>query len=171
MSHQVVVVRQSSERVPVLRAVTPTCEEQQVHLFECLDIKQNRERPSSALGSGPVRRQLGFNKTETFEVGAISKAQKAQSFQISKRGPFRRFENPFCCKISKTLNGALWRHFEKLSKKNTKSENFEQSHSAENLQVGILWAFLTPIHLQNIKTIEGGPLKSLKNFREKISQS
>ena len=74
MSHQVVVVRQSSERVPVLRAVTPTCEEQQVHLFECLDIKQNRERPSS-----------------TFEVGAISKAQKAQSFQISKRGTLSAF--------------------------------------------------------------------------------
>ena len=39
----------------------------------------------------------GFNKTGTSKVGAVSKAQKAQSFQNSKRGgPFGRFQTSVC---------------------------------------------------------------------------
>ena len=50
------------------------------------------------------------NKTRTSKVGAISKAQKAQSFQKYRRGGlFELFENPDCCKISKKNEGATLR--------------------------------------------------------------
>ena len=59
----------------------------------------------------------------TSKVGALSKTQKAQSFYYSRGGPFGLFKKPVCRKISKTLRGTLWRHFNSLIvPKNLKGE-------------------------------------------------
>ena len=50
------------------------------------------------------------NKTGTSQVGAISKAQKAQRFKNCKRGdPFALFESPVCCKNKKKSRDPLQR--------------------------------------------------------------
>ena len=86
------------------------------------------------------------NKTGTSQVGAIIKAQKAQTFWNCKRGTF----------------GFL------KKKKNRKIRILSQSHSAEKLERGALWAFWNFNLLQNIKKLEGGdPLETKKNFEKK----
>ena len=68
------------------------------------------------------------NKTGTSQVGAISKAQKAQRFKNCKRGdPFALFETSVCCKISKNLKRGLWiQKNSKKVKKVQKIPNFEK---------------------------------------------
>ena len=49
----------------------------------------------------------------TSKIGAISKAQKSAFFKkFVKGGPFRLFENPVCCKISKKVEGDPLETFE-----------------------------------------------------------
>ena len=76
------------------------------------------------------------NKTGTSKVGAISKAQKSAIFlNLLKGGPFRLFENPVCCKISKKLRGDPLETFKKyknffgniFEKKRTRRERLKSA--------------------------------------------
>ena len=71
-------------------------------------------------------------KNETRRERPKSALKKRKVFKIVKRGPFRLFENPVCCKISKKMKETLWRYskntkflLKKFLKKKTKNENFE----------------------------------------------
>ena len=55
--------------------------------------------------------------------------------KIVKGGPFRLFENQFCCKISETLKGDPLETI-KIFEKKIKNENFEKFHNAENCKRG-----------------------------------
>ena len=77
-------------------------------------------------------------KTGKFEVGAISKSQKSAFFlKFVKGGPFRLFENPVCCKISKMLRGTLLGHLKNITIfwknfRKTKIEIFEKVSVPKN---------------------------------------
>ena len=111
------------------------------------------------------------NKTGTSKVGAISKAQKAQSFLNMPR--------MYSWKALKTLsrhpNCAFHARYDwKITFPDWKQKNFESffefffdfflkktsktSHSAEKWKRGTLWDSLTYFLLQNIKNSEGGTL-------------
>ena len=109
------------------------------------------------------------NKTGTSKVGAISKAQEAQSFLNMLIGRiheklwkhFRDTQSvPFMLDMTgKSLfpdweQNKIWFFFWKFFWKKTS----EMSHSAEKWKGGTLWDSLTYILLQNIKKLEGGTL-------------
>ena len=79
-----------------------------------------------------------YNKTGTSQVGAISKAQKAQNFFLEKNlkfskknsfgkcrtvpknvkgGPFLIYKHAFCSKITKNSKGGPFGDIKKISKK------------------------------------------------------
>ena len=83
------------------------------------------------------------NKTRTFKVGAISKAQKAQnifsekklefffrkmshSAKKCKRGPFWIYQHTFCCKISKNSKVGPFGDIEKFSRSRTVPKNIQR---------------------------------------------
>ena len=90
----------------------------------------------------------------TVKSALYLRLKKRKVFKTVKGEPFGLFENPICFKISKKIEGTLWR--QKISKKNnfrrnfeifekkTKSEIFEKSHSAEILKRRDPLGFLVP---------------------------
>ena len=93
--------------------------------------------------------------------------------------------------MPKTVKGALWDFlttillqnftkiegepigvFEKFSKKKQKMRIFNSLIVPKNLKEGTIWDFLAFVLLQNIKTNwRGDPLRTLKSFWKKVSQS
>ena len=90
--------------------------------FDQKTKKQKRcRRVSVKIGKEPkYDRNTGKNKTETSKVGAISKAQKAQSFQNCKRET----------QISKKLKRDPF-ETKKIFEKKTEKENFEIQFAAK----------------------------------------
>ena len=70
------------------------------------------------------------NKTGTSKVGAISKAQKAQSFLNYKKGTFGLFGTIVCCKISKTLKMGPFEGKKNWKKSCTVSKKIERGDSS-----------------------------------------
>ena len=107
------------------------------------------------------------NKTGTSKVGAIFKAQEAQSFlnmlrtyswkalKTLSRHPKCLFHARYDWKITVSRLGTKLENFLKnfFLKKTSK-----MSHSAEKWKGGTLWDSLTYILLQNIKKLEGETL-------------
>ena len=77
----------------------------------------------------------------------------------TKVGPFGIFTHPFCCKISKKLEG------DPLEKKNLEKK-VSQCRKTER---GTLWDFSTYILLQNIKETGGGPFEEKKILEKSLT--
>ena len=112
-------------------------------------------------------------RRERLKSALYLRLKKAQFFKFVKGGPFRLFENPVCCKISKKLSGDHLETFEKyknifgkIFEKKRKTRFLKQSHRAEKLERGPFGLFENPVCC---KISKGDPLAT-KKFRKKVAQ-
>ena len=94
---------------------------------------------------------IGSNKTGSLTSALYLRLKKRKVFKMWKGGPFRLFENPLCCKMSKKWRRTLWRHFENFERKLKKPKIFVVPKYLK----ATLWAFWNCSLLQN--KLEGGP--------------
>ena len=138
---------------------------------ESRNSRQKLVQRHNFTGTPKKRGILRTNKTGTSKVGAISKAQKPQSFlNMPRMYSWKALET-----LSRHPKCAFHARYDwKITFPDWKQKNFEiffenffwiflkktskTSHSAEKWKGGTLWDSLTYFLLQNIKKSEGGTL-------------